>query len=196
MPGAPRRRRRPKAEAVMVMDSSCLLGTSSYSATEQHVSVARRWVHGLLSGHVDEGTLFDVALCAAELADNARKHGPASGAISVTVYLCGDVVRLEVANGAMSPTRPHVTGVFTKTTIWISLFGVNSSVMALCCRSFRELTGATSLVRRRRVLPGGCLFAFFCRACRPSSRRGDGRKKAGKEMNRGISWVKRTVFSC
>jgi anti-sigma regulatory factor (Ser/Thr protein kinase) len=93
----------------MVMDSKSLLGTSTYMATEQHVSVARRWVRDLLSSHVDEETLYDVTLCAAELGDNARKHGPKGGAISVAVYLCGDVVRLEVINDAMSPTRPHVT---------------------------------------------------------------------------------------
>jgi two-component sensor histidine kinase len=93
----------------MVMDSKCLLGTSTYSATEQYVSVARRWVRGLLSGHIDEETLYDVALCAAELGDNARKHGPEGGAISVAVYLCRNVVRLEVTNGAVSLTRPHVT---------------------------------------------------------------------------------------
>jgi two-component sensor histidine kinase len=93
----------------MVMDSKFLLGTSTYTATEQHVSVARRWVRALLSGHVDEETLYDVTLCTAELADNARKHGPKSGAISVAVYRCGDIVRLEVTNDAVSLSRPHVT---------------------------------------------------------------------------------------
>jgi two-component sensor histidine kinase len=94
---------------VMVMGSKRLLGTSTYTATERHVSVARRWVRDLLSGHIDEETLYDVTLCAAELADNARKHGPKSGAISVAVYRCGDIVRLEVTNDAVSLSRPHVT---------------------------------------------------------------------------------------
>ena len=102
-------------ERVMVMDAKCLLGTSTYTATEQHVSVARRWVRGLLSGHVDEETLYDVTLCAAELSDNARKHGPMGGDISVAVYLCGNVVRVEVTNDAASVTRPHVTDAWLST---------------------------------------------------------------------------------
>jgi anti-sigma regulatory factor (Ser/Thr protein kinase) len=94
---------------MMVMDSKCLLGTSRYTAAEQHVSVARCWVRALLSGHVDEETLYDATLCTAELADNARKHGPRDGAISVAVYLRDDIVRLEVTNDAVSLTVPHVT---------------------------------------------------------------------------------------
>lgn len=97
------------------MDSKYLLGASTYTATEQHVSVARRWVRDLLSGHVDEETLYDVTLCAAELADNARKHGPKGGAISVGVYLCSNIVRLEVTNDAVSLTRPHVTNAWFST---------------------------------------------------------------------------------
>jgi anti-sigma regulatory factor (Ser/Thr protein kinase) len=94
----------------MVMDSKCLLGASTYTATtEQHVTVARRWIRDLLSSHVDEETLYDVTLCTAELADNARKHGPQGGAVSVAVYLCSNIVRLEVTNDAVSLTRPHVT---------------------------------------------------------------------------------------
>jgi two-component sensor histidine kinase len=99
----------------VAMDSKCLLGTSTYTTTEQHVSVARHWVRDLISGHVDEETLYDVTLCTAELADNARKHGPKGGAISVGVYLCGDIIRLEVANGAVSLTRPHVTDAWFST---------------------------------------------------------------------------------
>lgn len=93
----------------MVMDSKHLLGMSTCTATEQNVSVARRWVRELLSGRVDEETLYDVTLCAAELGDNARKHGPEGGVVSVAVYLGGNVVRLEVTNDAVSLTRPHVT---------------------------------------------------------------------------------------
>jgi two-component sensor histidine kinase len=100
---------------MMVMDPKCPLGTSLYTATEQQVSVARRWVRDLLSGHVDEETLYDVTLCTAELADNARKHGPKNGAISIGVYLCGDIVRLEVINDAVSSTRPHVTDAWLNT---------------------------------------------------------------------------------
>lgn len=99
----------------MAMDAKRLLGTRTFTATEQQVSEARRWVRGLLSGHIDEETLYDVTLCAAELGDNARKHGPKGGAISVAVYLCGNVVRLEVTNDAVSPTRPHVTDAYFST---------------------------------------------------------------------------------
>ena len=104
-----------KGGPVMVMDAKRLLGTNTFAATEQHVSVARRWVRDLLSGHIDEETLYDVTLCAAELADNARKHGPTGGAISAAVYLCGNVVRLEVTNDAVSLTRPHVTDAWFST---------------------------------------------------------------------------------
>jgi anti-sigma regulatory factor (Ser/Thr protein kinase) len=93
----------------MVMDPKWLLGTSTYTATKQHVAVARRWARDLLSSHLDDETLYDVTLCTAELADNARKHGPKNGMISVEIYLCDDIVRLEVANDAVSLTRPHVT---------------------------------------------------------------------------------------
>jgi two-component sensor histidine kinase len=99
----------------MVMDSKCLLGTSTYTGTKQNVSLARRWVRELLSGHVDEETLYDVALCATELSDNARKHGPRGGSISLGVYLRDDIVRLEVTNDAVSLTRPHVTDAWFST---------------------------------------------------------------------------------
>lgn len=95
----------------MVTDAKCLLGESKYTAAEpRHVSVARRWVCDLLSGRADEETLRDVALCAGELADNARKHGRTDGEFSVAVYLRDDILRIQVTNDAVGVTVPHVTG--------------------------------------------------------------------------------------
>ena len=93
----------------MVMETTCLLGSSTYTATERHVAVARRWVCDLLSGHVDEETLYDAALCSAELIDNARKHGSPDGMVTVAVYLGDDLVRIEAVNDAGGCTVPHVT---------------------------------------------------------------------------------------
>jgi serine/threonine-protein kinase RsbW len=93
----------------MVADLRSLLGASTYVSAERHVPVARRWVRDLVSGHVDEETLCDVAVCAGELADNARKHGPPGGEFSVAVYLADDVVLIQVTNAAAGVTLPHVT---------------------------------------------------------------------------------------
>lgn len=95
----------------MVMDTECLLGMSTYTAVERHVSVARRWVHDLLSGHVDQVILDDAVLCSTELADNARKHGAVAGMVSVAAYVSDDLVRIEVTNDidVVGGRVPHVT---------------------------------------------------------------------------------------
>lgn len=95
---------------MLVAETGSPLGRSSYPATERRlVSVARRWVSDLLSGHVTEEILCDVALCAGELADNARKHGRAGGDFCVAVYLGDDIVRIQVTNDAAGSAVPHVT---------------------------------------------------------------------------------------
>jgi two-component sensor histidine kinase len=94
----------------MVTDTqSALLGTSNYVATVEHVSHAKYWIRQTLAGRVDADTLFDISLCVVELVDNARKHGPAGGVISVAVYKHHETVRLQVTDDGSNETAPHVT---------------------------------------------------------------------------------------
>lgn len=94
----------------MVTDTqTALLGMSDYEATVSDVRRARYWLRRMIAGRVDDETLSDAALCIGELADNARKHGPALGVISVAVYLHHDTVRVEVTDDGGSGTEPHVT---------------------------------------------------------------------------------------
>jgi anti-sigma regulatory factor (Ser/Thr protein kinase) len=92
----------------MVTDTHCLLYASNYAATEQQVSMARGWVRSTADRFVDNEALYDLSVCASELADNARKHG-AGSVISVSLYLTDKAVRLEVTNDCTGDTVPHVT---------------------------------------------------------------------------------------
>jgi anti-sigma regulatory factor (Ser/Thr protein kinase) len=96
----------------MVTDTRCLLDASNYAATEQQVSQARRWVRETAANRVDDETLYDLSLCASELVDNARKHGPEDGVITVAIYLTVETVRLEVTDDTLGATVPHVTDNF------------------------------------------------------------------------------------
>ncbi|HEU5161182.1 MAG TPA: ATP-binding protein [Streptosporangiaceae bacterium] len=100
----------PGREKGLVTDARSLLGVGTYAATPRQVSLARHWVRGLLAPHVDDGTLFDIALCAGELVDNARKHGCPDGAITVSVYVGAGTIRLEVMDDGSAETIPHVAG--------------------------------------------------------------------------------------
>jgi two-component sensor histidine kinase len=93
----------------MATETWSLLGASNYAATKQQVPMAKRWVRERVEGLVDGETLYDLSLCADELADNARKHGRADGVISVALYLGEDTVRLEVTNSSLGITVPRVT---------------------------------------------------------------------------------------
>jgi len=99
----------PRQDAGLVADAPSLLGVKNYAATPQQVSQARHWVRGVLAQRVDDGTLFDIALCAGELVDNARKHGRSDGVITVSVYTGADMIRLEVMDDGSAVTVPHVT---------------------------------------------------------------------------------------
>lgn len=93
----------------MATDTQSLLGASNYSATTQQVSMAKTWVRDTASGLVDDETLYDLSLCAAEIVDNARKHGRSDGVISVELYLADDKLRLEVTNDRSGSSVPCVT---------------------------------------------------------------------------------------
>lgn len=94
----------------MVTDTqAALLGTSNYAATVEHVPQAKYWIRQMLASHVDAETLFDASLCVVELVDNARKHGPADGAISVAVYKHHETVRVQVTDDGSNETAPRVT---------------------------------------------------------------------------------------
>lgn len=93
----------------MVTDTRSLIGASNYAASKPQVSLAKRWVRETVSGLVDDETLYDLALCADELVDNARKHGRPDGVISVALYVEGGTVRLEVTNDSLGTTVPRVT---------------------------------------------------------------------------------------
>jgi two-component sensor histidine kinase len=94
---------------MMATETWSLLGASNYAATKQHVAVAKGWVREAVKDMVDGETLYDLSLCADELADNARKHGRADGVILVALYLSDDTVRLEVTNDSLGITVPRVT---------------------------------------------------------------------------------------
>jgi two-component sensor histidine kinase len=94
---------------MMVTDARSLFDASNYAATTQQVSSAKLWVRKAAEGLVAGEALYDLSLCAAELVDNARKHGRADGVISVALYVNGDTVRLEVTNEALGVSVPHVT---------------------------------------------------------------------------------------
>jgi two-component sensor histidine kinase len=93
----------------MATDTQSLLDASNYAATTQQVSMAKTWVRDTARGLVDDETLYDLALCAAEIVDNARKHGRSDGAILVELYLTDDTVRLEVTNDSLGISVPYVT---------------------------------------------------------------------------------------
>jgi two-component sensor histidine kinase len=93
----------------MATDTRYLLDASNYAATEQQVSMARHWVRKKAANFVDDETLYDLAWCAAELTDNARKHGRIDGVISVSLFLTDNAMRLEVTNDDAGNTVPHVT---------------------------------------------------------------------------------------
>jgi two-component sensor histidine kinase len=93
----------------MITDERRLLGVSNYAATPQQVSFAKMWIRKVLADRVDQETLFDVSLCTVELADNARKHGPADGLITVSLYESKATIRLEVANEDSRQSIPRVT---------------------------------------------------------------------------------------
>ena len=93
----------------MMTDTRCLLGVSNYAATTQHVSLAKHWIRKMLAGHLDRDTVFDVSLCTVELVDNARKHGPADGVITVSLSMSTDVIRVEVTDEGSRKAVPHVT---------------------------------------------------------------------------------------
>jgi anti-sigma regulatory factor (Ser/Thr protein kinase) len=98
-----------RQETGLIADKRSLLGVNNYAATPQQVSLARHWVRGLLAQRVDDETLFDIAVCAGELLDNARKHGRADGVITASVYMGADTIRLEVMDDGSALTVPHVT---------------------------------------------------------------------------------------
>jgi len=87
-----------------------MLGVRNYAATKQQVSLAKGWIREILANRVDKETLFDVSLCVVEIVDNARKHGPVDGVISVSVYASPDVIRVKVTGKSMGQTIPRVTG--------------------------------------------------------------------------------------
>ncbi len=93
----------------MITEARRLLIVSKYAATPQQVSSAKLWIRKLLAGRVSQDTLFDVSLCAVELVDNARKHGPTDGSITVALYMGADVIRVEVTDGGSQGTVPRVT---------------------------------------------------------------------------------------
>jgi anti-sigma regulatory factor (Ser/Thr protein kinase) len=93
----------------MMTDERRLLGVSKYTTTTQQVSFAKVWVRKVLAGRVDQDTIFDVSLCVVELVDNARKHGPADGVITVSLYMSTDVIRVEITDGGSQETVPCVT---------------------------------------------------------------------------------------
>ena len=93
----------------MAIDTQSLLGASNYAATTQQVSMAKTWVRDTAKGPVDDETLYDLSLCAAEIVDIARKHGRSDGVISVELYLTDDTVRLEVTNDRLGTSVPCVT---------------------------------------------------------------------------------------
>ncbi len=93
----------------MATDTQSLVDASNYAPTKQQVSMAKTWVRDTASGLVDDETLYDLALCAAEIVDNARKHGRSEGVISVELYLTDDTVRLEVTNDSLGISVPLVT---------------------------------------------------------------------------------------
>jgi two-component sensor histidine kinase len=93
---------------MMVTDTRCFLA-SEYTATKHDVSMARCWVREAVKGLVDAETAYDLSLCAAELVDNARKHGRPEGVISVVLSLTDDSVRLDVTNDGSGATVPQVT---------------------------------------------------------------------------------------
>lgn len=96
----------------MVTDTRCLLEASNYAATIEQVSRAKSWVRETVAGCVDGEILYDLSLCATELVDNARKHGPNDGVISVAIYLTAETVLLEVTDDTTGATVPHVTDNF------------------------------------------------------------------------------------
>jgi anti-sigma regulatory factor (Ser/Thr protein kinase) len=93
----------------MMTDARRLLGVSNYAATTQQVSFAKLWIRKTLAGRVDQDTIFDVSLCVVELVENARKHGPADGSITVALYMSTDVIRVEVTDEGSEETVPRVT---------------------------------------------------------------------------------------
>jgi serine/threonine-protein kinase RsbW len=92
----------------MITDARRLLGVSNFAATTQQVSFAKVWIRKMLADRVHQDTIFDVSLCVVELVDNARKHGPTDGLITVSLYMSTDVIRLEVADGGSPETAPRV----------------------------------------------------------------------------------------
>lgn len=92
----------------MMTDARRLLGVSNYAATTQQVSLAKHWIRKMLVGRVNQDTIFDVSLCTVELVDNARKHGPGDGVITVSLYMGSDVIRLEVTDAGSKETVPRV----------------------------------------------------------------------------------------
>ncbi|HZB31866.1 MAG TPA: ATP-binding protein [Streptosporangiaceae bacterium] len=93
----------------MITEARRLLGVSEYAATPQQVSFAKSWIRNVLADRVAQDTIFDVSLCVVELVDNARKHGPADGLITVALYMNADVIRVEVTDGGSPETVPRVT---------------------------------------------------------------------------------------